>query len=40
MDEGGKTGTTVDGQAVEDLSYMAEAAVPGVPSFSFENVTV
>lgn len=40
VDEGGKTGTTVDGQAVQDLPGHAEAAVPGVPTFSFENVVV
>jgi leucyl-tRNA synthetase len=38
VDEGGKTGTTVDGQAVQDLPPAAEAAVPGVPTFAFENV--
>jgi leucyl-tRNA synthetase len=40
VDEGGKTGTNIEGQAVQDLPPFAESAVPGVPTFSFENVTV
>jgi leucyl-tRNA synthetase len=40
VDEGGKTGSTPDGQIVQDLPNNAEAAVPGVPTFSFENVAV
>jgi len=37
--EGGKTGTLVgEGTTVEGLPGNAEAAVPGVPTFQFENV--
>ena len=40
VDEGGKTGTIIDGEAVQNLPAVAEAAVPGVPTFAFENVAV
>lgn len=38
VDEGGNTGTKLDGQAVSDLPGNAGSAVPGMPTFSFENV--
>lgn len=38
VEEGGKTGTTVDGEKRESLSPLAESAVPGQPSFHFENI--
>jgi leucyl-tRNA synthetase len=36
--EGGKKGVLVGGADVDGLPQMAEAAVPGVPTFHFENV--
>ncbi|KAI9737262.1 MAG: cytosolic leucyl tRNA synthetase [Claussenomyces sp. TS43310] len=36
--EGGKTGTMVDGSEVSSLAPSAEHAVPGMPTFYFENV--
>lgn len=39
VDEGGKTGKAVAGKEVEgELPQVAVQAVPGVPSFSFENI--
>jgi leucyl-tRNA synthetase len=38
VDEGGKTGTTVEGEKRVGLPQVAESAVPGNPSFFFENV--
>lgn len=42
VDEGGKTGNVVIGEGEggkkKDLPQPAEAAVPGVPSFHFENI--
>ena len=41
VDEGGKKGKVVSGEkevAVEGLPLSAEQAVPGVPTFNFENV--
>lgn len=40
VEEGGKTGHVVGGGPVENLSHIAEGAVPGVPTFAFENVAV
>jgi len=38
VDEGAKTGTTVEGEARKGLPQVAESATPGNPSFHFENV--
>ncbi|KZZ97013.1 leucyl-tRNA synthetase, cytoplasmic [Ascosphaera apis ARSEF 7405] len=38
VDEGAKTGTTLSGEKVEGLPPVAESAVPGSPSFHFENI--
>lgn len=44
VDDGGKTGTLLDGEGeggggkMENLPLSAEAAVPGNPGFHFENV--
>lgn len=38
--EGGKKGTLVGGGEMDGLPQVAEAAVPGVPTFHFENVEV
>lgn len=38
LEEGGKTGTTIDGEKKEGLPPVAEGAVPGQPSFYFENI--
>ena len=38
VDEGGKTGTTTEGFKKEGLPPVAEGAVPGGPTFFFENV--
>lgn len=38
VEEGGKTGTTADGEARESLPPVAESAVPGQPTFQFENI--
>jgi leucyl-tRNA synthetase len=38
--EGGKKGTLVGGGEVDGLPQVAEVAVPGVPTFHFENVEV
>ena len=40
VEEGGKTGKIVGGGEVNGLPVEAEKAVPGVPTFSFENVEV
>jgi leucyl-tRNA synthetase len=41
VEEGGKTGKVVgEGRLVEGLPPNAEAAVPGVPTFHFENVEI
>ncbi|KAK2801946.1 cytosolic leucyl tRNA synthetase [Onygenales sp. PD_10] len=38
VEEGGKTGTTLDGETREQLPSVAENAVPGQPTFHFENI--
>lgn len=38
VDEGGKTGKTVEGEERKELPPVAENAVPGQPTFFFENV--
>lgn len=38
VDEGAKTGTTVEGEPRKGLPPVAESATPGNPSFHFENV--
>jgi leucyl-tRNA synthetase len=38
VEEGGKFGTTIDGENREGLPPVAESAVPGQPSFYFENL--
>lgn len=38
VDEGGKTGKTVDGEVVETLPPLAEGAEPGNPRYEFTNV--
>lgn len=38
VEEGGKAGTTLDGQPREGLPNVAENAVPGQPTFHFENI--
>jgi leucyl-tRNA synthetase len=38
VDEGGKTGKTADGEAVENLPPLAEGAEPGNPRFEFTNI--
>ena len=41
VEEGGKTGVVVEGgRKVEELPPNAESAVPGVPTFGFENVEI
>jgi leucyl-tRNA synthetase len=41
VEEGGKKGTVVgEERVVEGLPPNAESAVPGVPTFLFENVAV
>jgi leucyl-tRNA synthetase len=37
VDEGGKAGTTLEGERREGLPPQAEASVPGQPTFHFEN---
>ncbi|CCX31976.1 leucyl-tRNA synthetase [Pyronema domesticum] len=38
VDEGGKTGKTIDGEVVENLPALAEGADPGNPRFEFTNI--
>jgi leucyl-tRNA synthetase len=38
VNEGGKSGKVVGGAELETLPQVAESAVPGVPTFNFENV--
>lgn len=38
VDEGGKAGTSLDGERREGLPQVAEGAVPGNPTFYFENI--
>lgn len=38
VEEGGKVGTTVEGEARENLPPSAESAIPGNPTFHFENI--
>jgi len=38
VEEGGVVGTTTDGENREGLPAVAGAAVPGQPSFFFENL--
>jgi leucyl-tRNA synthetase len=38
VDEGGKRGTNVDGEVVENLPPLAEGADPGNPRFEFTNI--
>jgi len=38
VEEGGRLGTTIHGEKREELPAVAEAAVPGQPSFHFENL--
>ncbi|WEW60650.1 cytosolic leucyl tRNA synthetase [Emydomyces testavorans] len=38
VEEGGKVGTTLDGETKAGLPPVAESAVPGQPSFHFENI--
>ncbi len=38
VDEGAKTGVTVEGEKRSSLAQVAESAIPGNPSFLFENV--
>jgi leucyl-tRNA synthetase len=41
VDDGGKTGTLIEGdKQVTDLALNAEQAVPGIPTFKFENAEV
>ena len=38
VEESGRVGTTIDGKEREELPSVAETAVPGQPSFHFENL--
>ncbi|KAI1940343.1 cytosolic leucyl tRNA synthetase [Ophidiomyces ophidiicola] len=39
VEEGGKVGNTLDGEHRDNLPPVAESAIPGQPSFHFENIS-